>query len=155
MHCLWLQRAVLWQVSVNMWTINRAKPSKANVYGHFLAWKVCLNLHWHTIVKLFNGLIIYSDGDLCVGIKGKLNIVAAVALPSFLSRQLHVFVTSAMCIIQLRYCFFTISDVQYNEKGRYYREILPYKSQSVFADVDETAEGLDRLMRRGGIVWKL
>lgn len=52
-----------------------------------------LDLHWHTTVKLFNGLVVYSDGNLCVGIKGKLNIVAAVAFPNFLSRKLHVFTT--------------------------------------------------------------
>lgn len=46
-------------------------------------------------MKLFNGLVVYSDGNLCVGIKGKLNVVAAVAFPNFLSRQLHVFTTSA------------------------------------------------------------
>lgn len=54
-----------------------------------------LNLHWHTIVKLFNGLVVYGDGNLCVGIKGKLNIIAAVAFPNFLSGKLHVFTTSA------------------------------------------------------------
>lgn len=34
-------------------------------------------------------------------------------------------------------------------------KISPDKSQSVFADVDETAEGLDRLMWRGSIVREL
>jgi len=63
-----------------------------------------LNLHWHTIVKLFNGLVVYRDGNLCVGIKGKLNIVAAVAFSNFLSRKLHVFTTPEVKISNFTRC---------------------------------------------------
>lgn len=63
-----------------------------------------LNLHWHTIVKLFNGLVVYSDGNLCVGIKGELNIVAAVAFPNFLSRKLHVLTTPEVKITNFTRC---------------------------------------------------
>lgn len=50
--------------------------------------------HWHTVVDFLNGLVVNSDGNLCISIEGKLNVVAATALPDLMPRQFHVFATS-------------------------------------------------------------
>lgn len=54
--------------------------------------------HWHTIVEFLNGLVVDSDGNWCISIKGKLNIVATPALSGLGSGQLHVFATSVIRI---------------------------------------------------------
>lgn len=50
--------------------------------------------HWHTIVEFLSGLVVNSDGNLCISIEGKLNVVATTALSDLVPGQLHVFSTS-------------------------------------------------------------
>lgn len=50
--------------------------------------------HWHSVVKLLDGLVVDGDGHLCVGVKDELYIVAGPVLPRrLISRQLQVIAT--------------------------------------------------------------
>lgn len=53
--------------------------------------KICLHLHWHSIVKLLHGLVVDGYGHLCVSVEGELYVVAGPVLPlRLVTRQLQV-----------------------------------------------------------------
>lgn len=79
------------QVCVFLYVGTGVMRSKDHVHDSF-------HSHWRTIVEFLNGLVVNSDGYLSISIEGKLNVVAASALPHLVPRQLHVFATSANTI---------------------------------------------------------
>lgn len=93
-HCYFSTR-IVWSVSL-LYFMSRFVYFFLNVCWHWCDWEL-FHSHWHTVVEFLDGLVVNSDGNLSIGIEGKLNVVAASALP-LVPRQLHVLVTSVNTI---------------------------------------------------------